>query len=412
MLNIWLIQIGEPLLIRGDERKMRSNLLAEELARRGHKVQLWVSAFDHNAKKWAIRDKSELIKRDNIRVAVLKGTGYKKNVSFARFIDHRVLAFKFKEQSKKAEKPDVIITSLPPHDLAHQSVKYAIKNHTPVIVDIRDPWPDIFLDNLPNYLKEIGRLLLFRDFQMVKGTMRRADSLVAVSNTFLEWALRHGKRNKSEYDRVFYLGYHRPDASLRMENVRKELKEVLNALGNRKIVTYIGAFTGYHDPSVIVDCARMPAMRDIAFVLAGNGDLYDLISEKAKSMSNVYLTGWINQDEIDALLTYSCIGICPTPMKVDLFPNKAFMYLSAGLPVVSSFQGDLKVLIESKKIGYYFDPGDVDALKSAILTLSSDKLIYREMSGNASELFRVMYSEEKIYQGFADHVERIAARGN
>lgn len=409
MLNIWLLQIGEPLLIRGDERKMRSNLLAEELARRGHNIQLWVSAFDHNAKKWAIRSESELIRRDNIRVVVLKGTGYKKNVSLARFLDHRVLSWNFMRLAKEKEKPDIIIASSPPHDLAYQSVKYARRNRIPVIVDIRDPWPDIFLDNVPDWLKRTGKILFLRDFQMVKKTMGEAESIVAVSNAFLEWGLSHGKRKRSLNDQVFYLGYHRPDANIRQENVRKELRETLNALGNRTVVVYIGTFSGYHDPSVIVDCAKTLPTSDLAFILAGYGDFYDQVRVKAKSLPNVYFPGWLNRDEIDALLVRSSIGICPTPMKVDLFPNKAFMYISAGLPVVSSFQGDLKALIESERIGFYFDPGAADKLANAVVALSSNPHVYKEMSGNARRVFELKFGEDKIYQDFADHVERIAS---
>jgi glycosyltransferase involved in cell wall biosynthesis len=151
----------------------------------------------------------------------------------------------------------------------------------------------------------------------------------------------------------------------------------------------------------------MSATRDLAFILAGNGDLYEQIRVKAKSLPNVYLPGWLNRDEIDALLMRSSIGICPTPMQVDLFPNKAFMYISAGLPVVSSFQGDLKALVESEKIGFYFAPGAVDKLADAVVALSSNPNIYKEMSGNAKRVFELKFNEDKIYQDFADHVERI-----
>jgi len=409
LLDIWIIQIAEPLPIRGDERRMRSNILAEELAHRGHNVVLWVSAFDHNSKKWAIRSESQLIRRENIRVVVLKGTGYKRNISLARFLDHRVISWKFKGLAKKKEKPDVIIASLPPHDLAFQSVKYAKRNGIPAIVDVRDTWPDIFLDNIPEWLRGIGRILLFREFQMVKNTMKEADCLFAVSNSFLEWGLHHGKRNRSIRDQVFYLGYHRPDANVKMENVGTELKEALDALGDRTVVTYIGTFSEFQDPSVISECSRRLEMSDTIFVLAGYGSLCQKAKEEAKSQRNVFFPGWLNGDEIDALLLKSKIGICPYSKKSEIFPNKAFMYLSAGIPVISSYQGDLKSIIESERIGYYFNPGDVDALTDAILTLSGNLRIREEMSRNANRVFELRFSEEKIYQGYADFVERMAS---
>ncbi len=409
MLNIWIIQIAEPLPIQGDERRMRSNILAEELAHRGHNVVLWVSAFDHNAKKWAIRTEDELVKRERLRVVVLRGTGYRKNISIARYLDHRMLSWKFKQLSKSEDKPDIIIASLPSHDLAYQAVRYARKKCIPAIVDIQDQWPDIFLDSIPDWLKGIGRILLFREFQMVKNTMKEADCLVAVSNSFLEWGLRYGKRNQSKHDKVFYLGYHQPIVNSEMQNVGVKLKEVLEAIGDRTVVTYIGTFSEFQDPSIISECSRRLETSDTTFVLTGYGSLYQKVKEEAKSQRNVFFPGWLNGDEIDALLLKSKIGICPYSKKSEIFPNKAFMYLSAGIPVVSSYQGDLKSIIESERIGYYFEPGNADGLMNAILMLQNNPRIYEEMSRNANRVFESKFSEEKIYRGYADCVERIAS---
>jgi glycosyltransferase involved in cell wall biosynthesis len=411
VLNIWLIQIGEPLLIHGDERKMRSNLLAEELARRGHDVTLWVSAFDHNEKKWAIKDAAELIERERIRVVVLRGTGYKKNISFRRYLDHRVISWKFKHRSKKEDKPDVVIASLPPHDLAHQAVKYAKRILTPVIVDIRDPWPDVFVDSLPDWLKSTGKLALLREIRMVKATMRKADCLVAVSNEFLEWGLRYGKRNRSSNDRVYYLGYHCPDADAARFDVRQEVEETLDAVGDRTVVTYIGTFSGFQDPSIVVECARRLESNETAFIFTGYGDLYEKAKEMAGSQSNAFFIGWLNGEEIDALLLKSDIGVCPYSKKSSIFPNKAFMYMSAGIPIVSSYRGDLKSIIESERIGFYFDPGDIDALTKAVDTLCGDSRTYEEMSGNARSVFASEFDDEDIYRAYAGYVESVAVRG-
>ncbi len=51
-MNIWLIQIGEPLPLEAGVRKMRTALLADKLLERGHSVYWWASAFEHQRKKW------------------------------------------------------------------------------------------------------------------------------------------------------------------------------------------------------------------------------------------------------------------------------------------------------------------------------------------------------------------------
>lgn len=407
MLKVWIIQIGEPLLIRGDERKMRSNLLAEKLARRGHEVVLWVSAFDHNAKKWAIKSDGDLVQRENIKVNLLKGTGYKKNISLARYMDHRVIAWKFRKQAKAQDKPDVIVASLPPHDLAYQCVKYAGVNRVPVVVDIRDLWPDIIVDSLPERLSFLGRILLFNDFRMVKKAMSEADGLTAVSNSFLEWGLRCGNRRRSEADKVFYLGYHRLEAGADLNNVSEEFRDVLDKLDNRQVVTYIGTFSESQGPTVMTECAKRLEDSDIAFVFTGYGDTYERARAESKDSKNVFFVGWLNQNEIDALLMKSSIGLCPYSKSSTIFPNKACMYLSASLPIASSYLGDLKDLIETEKIGLNFGTSDPDSLVEFIRLLTSENSTYSDMSRNARVVFESRFVEEKLYREFAYWVERV-----
>ena len=86
------------------------------------------------------------------------------------------------------------------------------------------------------------------------------------------------------------------------------------------------------------------------------------------------------------------------------------MYLSAGLPVISAFQGDLKEIIESEQVGYYFEPGDADGLMNAILKLHNNPRIYEELSRKAISVFDSGFEEKKVYGDFADYVEMIARK--
>ena len=135
---------------------------------------------------------------------------------------------------------------------------------------------------------------------------------------------------------------------------------------------------------------------------------YDEIRKMSSSMTNISLTGWLNQDEITALLYYSHLGICPTSYETPIFPNKAFAYLSAGLPIISSFQGDLKKLIEKEQIGFYYPPNDVDSMVNCIMELYQDFNLYKKMSENAQRIFDEMFDSDKIYKEYSEHIEKVA----
>lgn len=403
-LNIWLLQTGEPLPLDTKIKKMRTALLADVLIDRAHTVLWWTSAFDHFKKEWIFKKDTEVVMKEGLKIIALKGTGYKRNISIRRFIDHRIIARKFRNLAHKMVRPDIIIASMPPHDLAYEAVKFGARNNVPVIVDIRDPWPDIFLNHVPGIFQKFAKIVFCRDFSMLKKTMQLADGLTAVTSTFLEWGLRYAKREKTLRDKVFYLGCKR---NTDIHNQPNKIVRLIDNLNNKFVVTFVGTIAYYHNPSIVIDCAHKLSKNNIQFVIAGDGEFFDEIKIKTSLLKNVILSGWLDQAEINTLLEYSHIGICPTTQNIDLFPNKAFTYLSAGLPVISAFQGDLKELIEKYQIGLYYPPNDAEALANCINRLYEDKRLYKKMSENARKIFDEMFDADRIYEEYAKHIDQL-----
>lgn len=405
-MNIWLIQTGEPLPLDENIKKMRTSILADKLIARGHSVLWWTSVFDHLKKQWLFKKDTDLELKNGLKIKAIKAIGYKKNISLSRYIDHRIIAWKFKKMVTNITKPDIIVASMPSHDLAYKAVFFAKKNNVPVIVDIRDPWPDIFLSQTPLKFQPLKRMLLFLDFKMVRRTMQWADGLIAVTNAFLEWGLRYANRDRTSMDKVFYLGYKK---NVNSQSETNKILKISDKLNTSFVVTFIGTFAHYHNPSILLDCAKELNNGDIQFVIAGEGEYFSEIKNKANKLQNVIVPGWLDQTEINYLLKYSHIGICPTPQTIDLFPNKVFMYLSAGLPVLSAFQGELKEIIEKYQLGWSYPPNDVDSLVSCIKKLYEDKKLYKKMSENAHRVFDEMFDADKIYDEYANHIERIVS---
>lgn len=404
-MNIWLIQIAEPLPIITGVGKMRTALLADRLAERGHSILWWASAFDHFKKEWVFKKDTDLELTRNIKIRALKGIGYKKNISISRFIDYRIIARKFRRLSPEMPKPDIIVTSMPPHNIAFEAVMFAKDNNIPVLVDIRDEWPDLFLNYVPLRLRRFVKIALRREFSIIKKTMQSADGLVAMMKPLLEWGLNYAKRDKMWADRVFYLGYKR---SIACTNNPDKMLKLIEDMRNRFVVTFVGAFVHHANPSILIDCARELVDENIYFVLAGDGDLFAEIKRKSSDLSNVSLPGWLKQSEINTLLEYSDVGVCCMTQIRNAFGNKVFGYLSAGLPILSAWQGDLKDIIEKYQIGFYYPPNDVDALVNSIKKLYEDQELYRTISNNALRVFDESFNADKIYEEYSKHIENVA----
>ncbi|MDD5697543.1 MAG: glycosyltransferase family 4 protein [Victivallaceae bacterium] len=411
---IWLIETGEPLPIKSGIRKFRIALLAEKLVERGHEVFWWASAFDHQKKTFiAARDKNYSIS-EGYAIRVLRGLNYRKNVSLARYISNQIIALKFRIQSKKYPKPDIIIVTTPDHLMAYEVARYARGNNIPFMVDILDLWPDIFLDRLKNTgLYNLGKMVLAFDFLRLSFLLKNANCLLAVSEGYLRWGLNKVGRLQNRFDKVVYLGYKPLPANPVDSNEKSKISVWLEKRKNQKIILFIGTFGVSYDLELVVDVAayfEKSGRTDICFVLAGTGEKFDLISRRTAGLNNLVLTGWIDKDEIDILLSKASVGLLTyTKDAPQGLSNKPFEYLSAGLPLVSSLTGEMSEFINQYQFGLNYSPGDLDGLRSCIERLVDEPDLYGNLSRKASDFFKEFGDANNIYHEYARHIEKFFA---
>jgi glycosyltransferase involved in cell wall biosynthesis len=411
-MKIWLLQTGEPLPLENGIRKMRTALLTEKLLERGHTVFWWGSAFEHQRKMWISKKDKNFNFGLKFNIRLLCGCGYRKNVSLARYIDHRIVAQKFRHQSRRLESPDIVVTSMPCHHLAYEAVCYARARKIPVLVDVRDLWPDIFLSRLNNrLLQKIGTLTLSADFTRSRILLDKADALVAVSNGYLQWALNKAGRSLHQWDHVFFLGYKaRKQGSAAFGNDNNETSAWLKGRENQKLLIFIGSFGISYELKLVLQAARKmqaAGRTDVCFVIAGTGEQAEAINREVAGLSNVVLPGWIGAEEIGMLLAKGYIGLAPYCSTENTLPNKPFEYLSAGLPLISSLEGDMADMIGKYRLGLNYQAGDLAGLCSCIEKLLDNPDLREDMSSNGLKFFREYGDADKIYTDYAVHIERL-----
>jgi len=147
----------------------------------------------------------------NYRLRLLYGPGYKRSISFGRWRHNRVVAKGFaREIAVKPidELPDLIYACLPTLEVGEQAVLFGVRHSIPVVVDIRDQWPEIYLSLLPSFVRHFFRNTLLRsEFLRAYRILSQATAIIGVSSTNLEWGLRLAKRNAGPKDKWFPLGF-------------------------------------------------------------------------------------------------------------------------------------------------------------------------------------------------------------
>ena len=417
-MRIWLITVGEPLpLDGGSARLLRSGILANLLAARGHDVVWWTSTFDHTHKRQRQPADTTIDLDEHLRIKMLHATAYKKNVSISRLVNHYKLGRKFAKSASGERRPDIILSSLPTLELCVAATEYGKQNNVPVVLDIRDLWPDVFLDLVPDWTRGAARWLLAPLFRFAGRACADATAILGITAAFVEWGLRYAGRPKSDRDRDFPFGYTRAapgqDAIQKAEAFWAE--HGVHRDARRFIACFVGTIGHQFDLESIIEAAERLSTqsRPIQFILGGTGEKLDSLKHRARQSKHVLFPGWLGAADIWTLMRMSAVGLAPY-RRCDNFaaniPNKPIEYLSAGLPIITTIQeGDLSDLIGRHDCGLSYGIGRPDDLAAVLIGLYDRPDRRKKMAENAYSLYEQRFVAEKIYGEMIKHLEQIAA---
>lgn len=419
-MNIWLLTIGEPVPTGpgSRDRLHRTGSFARFLASRGHHVVWWTSAFDHFRKKHLVPDDAVIVEPCGLRIRLLRGCGYRRNVSVARFVDHAQVARKFSRLSPEEEKPDVVVAALPTVEMCLAAVAYGERWGVPVVIDLRDMWPDIFTEAVPAVLKPLARTLLKPLFNQARRACGSATALIGITEDFVDWGLERAGRSRSGFDRAFPFTYNAEPgdpAELRAAEAFWDAHGV-QANASELVICYFGNVGRQLDLAHAVEAAgRLWASgKPIRFVLCGEGERLEEYRRGAATLPNVVLPGWVNRAQILTLMQRSSVGLDPLPHRYDYLAsinNKAVEYLSAGLPVISSPQsGMLCGILKRWECGLSYASRDAGSLAACLIRLEQDREELRRFGVNALSLFREEFSADVVYPAMEAHLAAIGDR--
>jgi glycosyltransferase involved in cell wall biosynthesis len=415
-LTVWILQTGEPLPIDLENpRPMRAVNLANALIAAGHRVVLWSSAFSHQKKQHRSHKASKIIISDRLEIRLIPSPGYQRNIGLARLWDHLQLAINLKKLIKEeATQPDVAFIGYPPIETAVVFGKWLEQRGIPFLLDVKDLWPSVFLEEVPKPLRPIGRMILWPYFRLAKGCVKRATGVSAMSDSFLYRVLAISKRKMLNADGVFPL----TSASERLSST--ELATAQNwwdDLGVRNDGTKRVCYVGNHSPNVDLAPVREAAnifikqKAPVEFIIAGDGVSFLKFKTMMSGLANVRFPGLIDRPKIIALAERAHAALIPYVNSENFLlslPNKTFDALSLGLPILSPLQGEVASLIAKHGVGISYGTDTGNTLYDCIQVLLQDIALQESMSQKARTLYAERFSFEMVYGGLVKHLELLA----
>lgn len=412
-MKIWVAHVGEPLPIDAEnERQLRMSLFARQLADAGHDVTWWTSTFDHTHKRQRFNKNTIVRVDDRLTLRLLWAKPYKSNISIDRLINHRQVAKAFASLAPLEDQPDLIFATLPTVELAAAVSRFGLRYGVPVVIDVRDLHPDIYLSLVPAFAKPIARRALTPLYRDVRTALSLATAIFAIAPSFLDWALGHAGRNRRKHDAVFPLAYPRLLApSEAIAKAGRDLAE-MGVREDRNIIWYVGTFNRWIDLETPIRAARVLhelGAEDFQFVFSGSGDFEPEWRKLARDLPNVVFTGWIDIPALLHMKRIAWAGLAPYRPGFLTVGNKLFEYMAGALPILLSIEGDAKRIVEESDAGIYY-AGNVEQLVAAVRKL--DRAGVQARMAAASRLaFEERYSADKVYSRMQTAVLELAEEG-
>jgi glycosyltransferase involved in cell wall biosynthesis len=402
----WIVQIGEPLSwIDSEVRPGRYNQLTRALVKNGHHVVWWCSCFEHFQKCYRYPTSVVLHPEKGVELRLLHAhPSYRRSISLARLWQQKALARKFASQARQLPPPDVILAAIPTPELAANAVAFGHTIKCPVLVDIRDLWPDVYLTGFPQWLRPLARGLLTREYNAVRKTLAGASAITGVSQSYVDWGLLLAGRDSTSNDKVFPLGSG-------LESWVRTLDSQPPQKSDRLRFVFAGNLNRSCDTEALAEAARLlseQGQRKVELVVAGSGDGLRVLERAAGSLPNVTLKGWLEPAAVTQLLCAADVGLLLYSRgAMQSLPNKFYDYLACGLPLISSLEGEAAELIKREGIGLNYAAGDPGSLATSICWMAEhpqERAAFRERGRN---LFAARYQSAGVYQRFVEHLSNL-----
>jgi glycosyltransferase involved in cell wall biosynthesis len=411
-LKIWILEIGEPLPIEKNVRLHRYGQFSQYLAKLGHEVTWWASSFSHAPKKH-FSEKHEKKYLDGLCLYLIKGPGYKKNVSYARIKHTKHFSDTFLKLSKKEDLPDIIIAPIPTVDSANAAFIYAQENNIKYVVDIRDLWPDELVNLAPVPLRPFAKFLFKNSYRKMREICSKASGIMGVSNSYISYGLGFAGRERRSEDIFFPLGY------TTVKNSVESISSIKQGFVNKYVsdkrslkLCFFGTLGNYFDLFTVFKAIHQ--LKDefpIQLFIGGTGSSLKRFEAQVGKLGiedSVVFLGWINSLQIQALMELSDVGLAPYKVDAQMsLPNKPFEYMAGGLPILSSIQGELKAILDDQKCGHTYVANSVEDLVESLRWFQKcpDEAI--EMGRRGRDLLENSFSNEKVFENVEKQLSNI-----
>src|SRR6266511_3282218 len=170
---------------------------------------------------------------------------------------------------------------------------------------------------------------------------------------------------------------------------RTQARTFLGLPDDRPLIGFAGSLRPWHGLEVAIEAlAQLPAA---VLAVAGEGEVQAGLEKRARDLAVADRVLWIGQlphHLIPGFLVALDAALLPYPALADFSfsPLKLYEYLAAGVPVVASDLGQIRMALEDGRWGVLVRPSDPSALAEGIRVVLADPIRAGEVAAAARRL--------------------------
>ena len=354
-MNVWIVNhYAIPPSMGG---LVRHYYFSKYLQKKGHQVKIFTASKVHNTEINMITDKSLYKEKmmDQVEYTFVRSRDYKGN-GIDRIINMIDFPFKIRKAMKtfyKEQRPDVIYTSSPDLFVAFFALLFGRKHGIPVVVEIRDLWPESIVEyNKMSKKNPVIQIL----YQLEKWIYKKADRIIFTMPGGKEYIRDRGWDRIINLDKVYHLNNGVDIEEFEHNKMIYKLED--SDLNNQEVykVIYVGSIRLANHLGELIEAAQILKERgrdDILFLIYGEGTEKQKLQEECeKKQLNVKFKGKIEKKYIPYVLNCSDLNVINVKntglTKYGCSWNKLFEYIASEKPLLCNFpQGKYDLIIQN-----------------------------------------------------------------
>jgi len=375
--------------------------LGKELVRRGHKVTIFASGFDHNTKKYIKvypKERYKIEDYDGVRFVWLNTIPYYSN-NWRRVLNMISYVVKVLSVCRIIKKPDTIIGSSV-HPFAVLAAWWLSRKYKArFIFEVRDLWPQTAVEmgaikttGIPAKILYAWERFMYKKAEKIIVLLPNAKEYIEKCGINLQkivW-IPNGV-DLEQFNKSVYI------------NPSSEVTKIFEKYKDKFKVVYTGAHGQANGLEIVIEAAYFLFKKsvDVHFFLIGDGPEKKKLIKKAqeRAVDNITFLDPVSKSQIPSILQQSdLLMFCLRNLdiyKYGISLNKMYDYFASGKPVIMS--GDaINNIIQEAKAGITVEPENPEALAKGIVKIQEMALEERQKLGAKGRAYVEKYHNTRV----------------